>query len=204
MGSATKDRIPVDDHDRLRAGYYALISRALACPPNTEFLDTLATLNGDESVFGKALVALADKAAAIDASTLEDEYTRLFYGQGQGGEVLPYASYYLTGNLHDRPLADLRGDMQRLGIRHGNLNHEPEDHIAFLFEMMHGLITGAYGSGITDQAAQRAFFDRHISDWAGDFFSDLEAADSSDFYGAVADLASAFLDIEAGAFELAA
>jgi TorA maturation chaperone TorD len=32
------------------------------------------------------------------------------------GELLPFASYYLTGFLNEKPLARLRADMQALGI----------------------------------------------------------------------------------------
>ncbi len=188
----------------MRAGYYARIARALVQPPDDEFLTTLASLPGDDTPFGQALTELADKARAMPPQAVEDEFTLLFYGQGQGGEVLPYRSYYLTGNLHDRPLAALRGDMQRLGIGHGGRNGEPEDHVAYLLEMMHGLIIGSFDAGTVGIDGQRSFFNAHIADWAGDFFTDLEAAGSSDFYTALARLASAFIDIETGAFELAA
>jgi TorA maturation chaperone TorD len=39
----------------------------------------------------------------------------LFIGVGRG-ELVPYGSYYLTGFLHEKPLARLRNDMSRLGI----------------------------------------------------------------------------------------
>lgn len=65
-----------------------------------------------------------------EAEDLVDEFTKLFYGMGQGSEILHYASYYLTGSLHDRALAESRRDMDRLGIARGNVNNEPEDHAA--------------------------------------------------------------------------
>mgnify|MGYP002067984120 CR=1 FL=1 len=43
------------------------------------------------------------------------EYHDLFIGVGRG-ELLPYASYYLTGFLNEKPLAKLRGRMAELGI----------------------------------------------------------------------------------------
>ncbi len=41
---------------------------------------------------------------------VEREFFNLFIGVGRG-ELLPYGSYYLTGFLHERPLARLREDL---------------------------------------------------------------------------------------------
>jgi TorA maturation chaperone TorD len=181
-----------------------LSSRAcLTAPPDGEFLENLQNLEGDGTPLGKALSALAE-AAKIAPEDLEEEFTKLFYGMGQGGEILPYASYYLTGSLHDRPLAELRRDMDRLGIARGNVNNEPEDHAATLMEMMHGLIVGQFGIGAADLAQQTDFFNAHLAPWAGDFFMDLEAASSAVFFVAVARLGRLFLEVEGDAFQIAA
>jgi TorA maturation chaperone TorD len=58
------------------------------------------------------------------------------------GELLPFASYYLTGFLHERPLAELRGELERLGIGRAPGVHEPEDHIGFVCETMAGCLRG--------------------------------------------------------------
>ena len=51
-------------------------------------------------------------------------------GVGVGrGEILPFASYYLTGFLKDKPLAKLRNDMKEIGIELAENVKEPEDHI---------------------------------------------------------------------------
>jgi TorA maturation chaperone TorD len=186
-----------------RAAFYALIARILMRPPEPEFLNQLQGLTGDDTPLGAALNDLA-RAAAGDPEAIQDEYSLLFYGMGQGGELLPYASYYLTGSLHDRPLAALRTDMERLGIQPGNLNGEPEDHIAILLEMMHGLITGGFGAGTVDVDGQMKFFHAHIAPWGYDFFVDLEAAQSARFYAAVARVGRAFLAVEQDAFQMAA
>ena len=73
------------------------------------------------------------------------EFHDLFIGLGRG-ELLPYASYYLTGFLHEKPLAKLRGDMIDLGIERAEGVAEPEDNIASLMEMMAGLIRGEFGA----------------------------------------------------------
>ena len=186
-----------------RAALYALLARLLAAPPEADFLENLQQLQGDETPLGVALSALA-QAAKLAPADVEEELTKLFYGMGQGGEILPYASYYLTGSLHARPLAELRRDMERLGIARGNVNDEPEDHAAALMEMMHGLIAGRFGGGVADLPEQTRFFNAHVAPWAGDFFMDLEAASSAVFFIAVAKLGRVFLEIEGNAFQMAA
>ncbi|PLX38143.1 MAG: molecular chaperone TorD [Hyphomicrobiales bacterium] len=194
----------IAEEDRLRAHLYALIARALAAAPDQDFLDILSRLHRDETPLGQAFGALAAAARDLTAADAEEEYTRLFYGMGQGGEVLPYASYYLTGNLNDRPLVRLRADMERLGVVHSGQNGEPEDHIAYLMEMMHGLILGTLTDEPLDLDTQLAFFTAHIAPWAGEFFNDLKAANSARLYAAVAELGKAFLAIEGDAFTMAA
>ena len=41
--------------------------------------------------------------------------------------------YYLTGFLNEKPLANLRQDMQKIGIKRNDNVKEPEDHISTLF-----------------------------------------------------------------------
>ncbi|MEZ5906236.1 MAG: molecular chaperone TorD family protein [Geminicoccaceae bacterium] len=77
---------------------------------------------------------------------------------------MPYASYYRTGFLHEKPLAALRGDMAELGIARAPGLAEPEDHIASLAESMAGLIAGDFAA---DAAAQQRFFERHIAPGRG-------------------------------------
>ncbi|MBC8239943.1 MAG: molecular chaperone TorD family protein [Alphaproteobacteria bacterium] len=203
MSANGDHRDAVAEIEARRAALYALLGRLLALPPDPECLDKLQQLQGDDTPLGMALSDLA-LAANIEMNTLEDEYTKLFYGMGQGGEILPYASYYLTGSLHDHPLAELRRDMDRLGIACGNVNDEPEDHIAALLEMMHGLIVGNFGIGVTDLSEQTRFFEAHLATWAGDLFMDLEAAESAVFFVAVARLGRIFLEVEGSAFRMAA
>ncbi len=196
--------IEISEAERARAGFYALLARLLSAPPDRELLGQIGDIEGDESVIGEALARLAKLARATDEEAAGDEFSLLFYGKGEGGEVLPYASYYRTGVLNDKPLADLRSDMAELGIQRGDLNKEPEDHIAFVLEMMHGLITGAFGAGAVDVDRQTRFYNEHLAPWAIDFFEDLEAAKSATLFAAVAGLGRVFLEIEQDAFRMAA
>ena len=76
----------------------------------------MARLQGGDSVLGREVAALAARrAATTSAEAAEREYFDLFVGVGRG-ELLPYASYYLTGFLNERPLARVREDLAALGI----------------------------------------------------------------------------------------
>lgn len=192
----------ITEEDALRARWYALIARLLAKPADQAFLADLRTLEGDDTEIGRALAALGVAAGATMPGSVEQEYFDLFIGVGQS-ELVPYGSYYLTGFLHEKPLARLRGDMERLGIARSDGVVESEDHIAAVCEMMAGLITGAFGAPI-NLAAQREFFDEHIGCWAPRFFENLEAAQSAAFYMPVGTLGRLFMAVESQAFEMAA
>ena len=198
--SATTPEIA--EEDRLRANWYGLLARLLAAAPDRTLLQGLAALRGDDSEFGAALTALsgAAKAAAVEAVT--QEYFDLFIGVGSA-ELQPYGSYYLTGFLHEKPLARLRGDMARLGIRRGDAIPQSEDHIAALCEMMAGLITGRFGAP-ADLTTQHRFFQEHIGCWAPRFFEDLEAAQAAAFYMPVVTIGRVFMAVESEAFDMAA
>jgi TorA maturation chaperone TorD len=192
-GEATIDAV-----DRARAQEYALLALLLLNPPAAKTLADLARLRGDASALGMAHLELAT-AAEADVAAVQGEHFSLFIGLGRG-ELLPYASYYLTGFLHERPLARLREDLLRLGVERSEGVSEPEDHIAITCEIMSGLVLRRFGN---DAEAERRFFERHLKPWAGRFFADLEAAQAARFYRAVGRLGRVFMEIEAEAFALA-
>jgi TorA maturation chaperone TorD len=80
---------------------------------------------------------------------------------------------------------------------------EPEDNIASLMEMMGGMIVGRF-SDPAPLEAQKAFFGKHVSPWAGHFFADLEAAKKSVLYGSIGAVGRIFMDIEREAFRMTA
>lgn len=192
----------ISDEDHLRAQWYGLLARLLSTPPDQALLTTVRGLEGDDSDLGRSIRTLAAAARATSAEAVRDEHFNLFIGVGRG-ELLPFASYYLTGFLNEKPLARLRADMAELGIARADDVTEPEDHIASLCEMMAGLITGAFGKPV-DLARQRQFFAVHVASWAPRFFADLQAAESAAFYMPVGAIGSIFLSIESQAFEMAA
>jgi TorA maturation chaperone TorD len=182
-----------------RAQLFALIGRLLGGVPEADLLQRLAGLAGNSTPVGEAIRGLAQAATGAEPAALEREYFALFIGVGRG-ELLPYASYYLTGFLHERPLAELRGDLARLGIARREGVAEPEDHMAFLCETLAGLIGGRFG----DPAAAGPFFQRHLRPWAARFFADLERAEAARFYRAVGTLGRVAVEIEQAAAELPA
>jgi TorA maturation chaperone TorD len=189
----------VDEIDSERARYYELLSTLLSRAPSKAFLARLARLRGDATPLGVALAALAEAAAELDVAAVEREYFDLFIGLGRG-ELLPYASYYLTGFLNERPLARLRADLAALGIERTDGHYEPEDHAATLCETMAGLVAGRFAA---PENAQRELFARHVAPWMGRLFGDMERADGAKLYRHVGVLGRTFLDIEAEGFTLA-
>lgn len=198
--TVTADIPEIPEEDRLRADLYDFLGVLLAGPPSKALMKQAAGLSGDESDLGQAINALSRVAQVTNERGVESEFTTLFIGLGRG-EILPYASYYLTGFLNEKPLAVLRDDMSRLQITRAPNVFEPEDNIASLMEMMAGMITGRFGEPVPLQK-QKDFFNKHIALWAGHFFTDLEAAQNSVFYAAVGATGRAFMEIETEAFRM--
>lgn len=192
---------PVPEEDILRAQHYRLLARFLSKPPDAALLGVAARLRGDTaSELGRAIEVLARAAAKATPEAVEDEFSALFVGVARG-ELLPYASYYLTGFLNEKPLANVRSDMATLGIARAAGVSEPEDHIAALSEMMAGLIEGDFGEPATLET-QKDFYEAHLAPWAERFYEDLEAAESAVFYMPVGTIGRLFTGIEATAFRM--
>ena len=188
----------LDGMDAERARLFALLGRLLAAPPDAALLAGLAALRGDDTPLGRALAGLAAAAGATDPAVAEREFFDLFIGVARG-ELQPFASYYLTGFLHERPLAELRSELRRLGVERAPGVAEPEDHIAFECETLSGLIAGHFPGG---QAEAGGFFARHLRPWAGRFFADLEGAAAARFYRAVGALGRVAVEIEQAVADL--
>jgi TorA maturation chaperone TorD/DNA-binding transcriptional regulator YdaS (Cro superfamily) len=189
----------VDPVDAGRAHQYLLLASLMSAPPSKKLLGALAKLEGDETPLGSAHAALAEAAQTAVAEAVEREYFDLFIGVGRG-EILPYASYYLTGFLHERPLARLRGDLAAFGIERAENNPEPEDNAATLCEIMAGFADGRFEAS---HEQQQEFFEKHIVPWMGRMFADLEKAEAAKFYRSVGALGRLFLEIETEAFRFA-
>jgi TorA maturation chaperone TorD/DNA-binding transcriptional regulator YdaS (Cro superfamily) len=196
-GAVSDDAI--DPIDAGRAQEYALLATLLASAPSAALLQQIAQLKRDATALGFAHMALADAASIAVATEVAREYFDLFVGLGRG-ELLPYASYYLTGFLNERPLSRLRDDLAALGIERVENNFEPEDHAATLCEVMAGFAAARFP---ISPATQRAFFEKHVFRWMGRLFTDMEKAESAKFYRSVGTLGRVFLEIESEAFTFA-
>ena len=196
----TVDRTAPSEEEVLRAQLYRLLAFCLYKPLDAEGLAMAAALEGDGTDLGQAIATFARIAGKSSPETIEQEYHDLFIGIGRG-ELLPYASYYLTGFLNEKPLAKLRNDMSALGIERRAAVKEPEDHIAALCEMMSGLISGDFDTAV-GLDRQRDFFAAHVGTWAKHFFTDLESAKSSVLYGALGTVGRVFIEVEEVAFAM--
>jgi TorA maturation chaperone TorD len=189
----------VDPIGAARAQEYALLATLLSSAPSAALLEQIAQLKGDATPLGRAHATLADAASVAVASEVEREYFDLFVGLGRG-ELLPYASYYLTGFLNERPLSRLRDDLAALGIERVESNFEPEDHAATLCEIMAGLAAARFP---VSPETQRTFFEKHLSRWMARLFADMEKAEKAKFYRSVGTLGRVLLEIEIEAFTFA-
>jgi TorA maturation chaperone TorD len=178
--------------DRARSREYSLLSTLLLRSPDARLLGQLATLEGDTTPIGMAHQALAEAASRLDVERVGREYFDLFVGVGRG-ELVPYASFYLSGSLHGAPLAALRHTLHALGIERVAGMNEPEDHAGVLCEIMAGFASGAI---VAAPEEREKLFAEHIAPWMARMFSDLELAASADFYARVGALGRCFIDIE--------
>jgi TorA maturation chaperone TorD len=200
IGQSAAVAVELAEVDLARAQEYALISALLAHAPGPELLQRLGQSPGDPSPLGRAHAELAQAAGRTHAAAVERDYFDLFVGLGRG-QLLPYASFYLTGFLHGHVLARLRRDLADLGLRRSPDIGEPEDHAAILCELMSGLARRQWPA---PPGAERELFEAHLVPWIGHFFSDLERADAGQFYRSVGTLGRVYMDIEAEAFAMPA
>lgn len=186
----------VDNVDSARANEYELLAILLSRSPDQGLLERLALLRGDASPLGAAHTELGHAAARANAEDIRQEYFDLFGGVGRS-QLLPHASYYLTGSPYGRPLAQLRETLRSLGIEKVDRDAEPEDHVAILCEIMAGL---AGGHVRAHAGTDRAIFEEYLAPWIGRFFSELECAKSAKFYAYVGRIGRTFIEIETAGF----
>lgn len=188
----------ISEVDKIRSDMYLFLSGVLQREPSDNLVGEYNNLDGDKTRIGKAFNILSDLSKKVSPSDIRNEYQNLFIGVGRG-ELLPFGSFYVTGFLHDKPLASIRRDLNAMGIKRGDDFKEPEDHIACLCEIMSGMIIGEYGKYFP-VPEQKSFFTKHIQPWAEHFFTDLEGAKSAIFYSPVGTIGKLFMKIEEEAF----
>ena len=186
--------VPVEPEDQLRADTYRLLGRLLGSPPDDPTLALLATAptSEHENLLAVAWRLLATTAARTQADQVVTEYEALFIGLGRG-ELVPYASWYLTGYLMEKPLAKLRADLLALGFERQENVVEPEDHAAALCETMALLAEDVDLESLQQQAE---FFETYIGPWMAQFFRDMQESVSARFYRAVGQLGEQFIETD--------
>ena len=193
-GGSTAVAEQSEEH-RTRADVYRLLAALLASPPNDDLLEMIRNIEvvdpETEESLANVWLMMKDAAQQVRADELTDEYFNLFIGLGKG-EISPYASWYLTGFLMEKPLADLRSELSRLGFDRQNNVHEPEDHVAALCEVMSVIIA----ESVLSFDEEKKFFMQYIAPWMSRFFDDLSRAQAANFYKPVGFLGKQFIDIE--------
>lgn len=179
-----------NQQDTLRSDIYLLLSALYRQSPSSEVLAFLAGLEPESAAsdMQKAWLALIEAARNANEETLVDEYQELFIGIGRG-EVIPFASWHRTGSLMEKPLAEIRLDLELLGLEREAEVKEPEDHIAALCEVM-AMLTQE------EEGLQQAFFNKHIAPWFSLFTEQILRAQHAAFYLPVAQFTQTFLTLE--------
>jgi len=201
--------LPLTREDQARADLYALIARLLIAPPEAGLLDALAAADslgaeGHGHALDMAWERLVLAAGMLDAQAIREEFNDLFISAGTP-QINPYASLYLGGFLHEKPLAALRIELAQLGLARIDGIGETEDHLAGVCETMRVMIAGDVGQGALRQplGRQKLFFEKHIASWSSRCIDDIRAQPGANFYRCVADFSQEFFLVEAQAFDMA-
>ncbi|MFQ5881871.1 MAG: molecular chaperone [Candidatus Methylomirabilales bacterium] len=133
------------------------------------------------------------------AAKAADEFTPLFVGP-LIPKLTPCESFYLTGKLFGAPLVLVRNFMRRVGLEKREEWPEPEDHIAFTFEIMRQLIIRQEASVNPDEETrwlnlQGDFIKAHLSRWVPRVGEDLEKL-GGEFYRGIGKMVRGFLECE--------
>lgn len=203
------EAIPVSsalDEEIARAEVYGLLAQLWYAPPSEDLLARLQVAVTQAPAAGafleepwRVFVGVAREITAAQAAT---EYDALFGGVGKP-EVYLFGSHYLAGFLNERPLVQLRDDLQELGLARDEAMPETEDHVACLCEVMRYLIAGDEVE-VANLTRQRAFFATHLQPWVGAMCDAVAAHPSARLYAALAGFSQAFFQVEQQGFDLLA
>jgi TorA maturation chaperone TorD len=192
------------DEELARAELYGLLARLWYAAPDAELLGAFQVAPTEAPAAGAFLEEpwrhLVGVARGIDAAAARSEYDMLFGGIGKP-EVYLFGSHYLSGFLNDKPLAQLRNDLDRLGLAREQAVSETEDHIACLFEVMRYLIAGE-DVAVANLTQQQAFFSTHVQPWLPAMCDAVTQHPKANFYAALAGLTRAFAEVEAQGFDM--
>jgi TorA maturation chaperone TorD len=192
------------DEETARAEVYGLLAQLYYEPPAPELLSALRVAVTEAPAAGAYLEEpwrnVVAMARELQASDIRAEYDALFGGVGKP-DVYLFGSHYLSGFLNERPLAQLRDDLQGLGLTRDEAMPETEDHVAYLCEVMRYLIAGD-DVAVSNLSRQRDFFSAHLQPWLGTMCDTIASHPAARFYAALARFTQAFASVEQQGFDL--
>lgn len=204
VAAAVRFSAPDDREELARAEVYGLLASLYYAPPSADLYEQLRVAVTEAPAAGAFLETSWSVVVAasrrLPLVTVGDEYVALFGGVGKP-EVFLHASWFIAGNLNQKPLVDLRHDLAALGLERPPGVLETEDHIASLCEVMRYLIAGE-DLAVSNLAVQQRFFNAHLRAWVERLCDAIGAHPRADFYRAVAGFSRDFFAIEAQGFDL--
>jgi len=196
---------PIVPEDRARANFYAVLSALYRDAPEPALLQALASAapieEAEEAAFASRWNRLVAACGVMDAEAARQEYWDLFVGTGRS-EINLHGSHWRAGFMMERPLVELRNDLERLGLARRPESALPEDHLSALFETMRLLIEGDSTLPPTGLSAQKDFFMRHIASWVPDLCTALNAYPLANFYRPVSEFTDSFVALERDSFAI--
>ena len=200
---------------------YQFLQRVFGNEPNEAMVEALTDGQAEEvlgfffdegeetlSAYNDAIEVLLQKknAGLPYLDDLQNEYTKLFIGP-QKLPAPPWESVYVTRERMLFQACTLK--VRKAYLAHGfipaNYPHEADDHLAIELDFMRQLaISASTAFGQHDFEAahsllrdQRVFLSEHLLVWIEEFAQNLAEAGKTEFYPAVAKLASRFVGIDA-------
>ncbi len=191
--------------DQVRADFYALLAHLFSRAPDDRVLQSMVITQEptDEASteLTKSWRALSAASAVVTHDALIDEYEAVFVGVGRP-PVIVYGSFYLAGFMMEKPLAELRDDLARMGFVRNAEVRESEDHLAAVCDVMRALILGNLADAPAAIESQKAFFEKHMKPWVFKCCAAVQAYEKSNYYRRVAKFAERFFEMESQAFEM--
>jgi TorA maturation chaperone TorD len=192
------------DEETARAELYGLLASLFYAPPAIELIAQIRVSATDTPAAGAFLEEpwrnFVGVTRAMTDLAIREEYNALFGGVGKP-EVYLYGSHFLSGFLNEKPLARLRTELNSLGLERSEAMSDTEDHFAYLCEVMRYLIAGD-DVAVANLTRQREFFSTHMQPWVNLMCDDIQSNTKAHFYGSLAELARAFMGVEAQGFDM--
>ncbi len=189
----------------MRADFYALLANLFYRAPNHQLLQAIMiapepSMENDRAL-AEAWRTLSAASGVVTEDVLIEEFETLFVGVGRP-PVMLYGSYYQAGFLNEKPLAELRTDLSRMGFARDGEVRETEDHLAALCDVMRAMILGDVANAPASFEEQKHFFQKHLQPWVMQCCEATIKNDNSNYYRRVAAFAEVFFQIEIDAIQM--